>query len=123
MVYNVSCFYSWSSFYFEIGYLLPLLLADTHQTPDRNGMNCSAGCRVRQAAPIPADSSSPPTVIHPVLFIIFANYPFVSPTRLSVQPYAIQNPATQINGVVIWMMSKSSKAVTSVFKLNEIAAY
>lgn len=123
MVYNVSCFYSRSSFYFEIVYLLPLLLADTYQTLERNGMNCSAGCRVWQAAPIPADSSSPPTVIHPVLFIIFANYPFVSPTRLSVQPCAIQNPATQINAVAIWMMSKSSRVGTSVFKLNEIAAY
>ena len=123
MVYNVSRFYSGTGFRFAIEYLLPLLVTDTCHTPERIGMNCSAGCRVRQAAPIPADSSSPPTVNHPVLFIIFANYPFVSPTRLSVQPCAIQNPATQINAVVIWMMSKSSRVGASVFKLNEIAAY
>ena len=56
MVYNVSRFYSGTGFRFAIGYLLPFLVTDTYQTPERNGMNCSAGCRVRQAASFPADS-------------------------------------------------------------------
>ena len=94
MVYNVSRFYSGTGFRFAIGYLLPFLVTDTYQTPERNGMNCSAGCRVRQAASFPADSPSSPTVDHLALFIIFANYPFGSPTRLSVVPHAIQNSAT-----------------------------
>ena len=53
---------------------------------------------------------SPLTVDYLALFIVCANHLSVSPTRLSVQPYTIQKPKTQINTVAIWMMSKSSKA-------------
>ena len=123
MFYNVSRFYSGTGFRFAIGYLLPFLVTDTYQTPERNGMNCSAGCRVRQAASFPADSPPSPTVDHVAPFIIFANYPFVSPTTHSVAHHAIQNTVTQVNAVIIRVMSSRSKAGGSVLKSNGIGSF
>ena len=48
-----------------------------------DGVSCSAGCHVWQAASFPTDSLSSLTVNYPVLFIVCANLPFVSPIRLS----------------------------------------
>ena len=72
-----------------------------------DGVSCSAGCHVWQAASFPTDSLASLTVNYPVLFIVCANLPFVSPIRLSVLPYAIQNTVTQINAVVIRVMLRA----------------
>lgn len=85
-----------------------------------NGVSCSTSSCGGQVASIPIDSASSPTVDYLALFTICANHLFASPTRLSVAPHAIQNSATQVNAVVIRVMSKSSEAGASVLKLNGI---
>lgn len=83
-----------------------------------SGVNCDAASDERRVAPFSTNSSSSPTDNHSVLSIVCTNHPAASPTRLSVRSYAIQNTVTQINAVVIQVMSKSSEAGASVLKLN-----
>ena len=63
---------------------------------------------------------SPLTVDYLALFIVCTNYPSVSLIRLSVHSNGIQNTVTQINAVVIRVMSSRSKAGASVLKFNGI---
>ena len=82
------------------------------------GVNCDAARDGWQVAPFPTNSPSSPTDNHPVLSIVCINHPSASPTRRSVRPYPIQDTVTQINAVVIRVMSKLSEAGASVLKLS-----
>ena len=74
-----------------------------------SGVSCDATPDGLLVASFPADGPSSLTANSPLLSKVCTNHPSVSPTRRSVRPYAIQNSVTQINAVVIRVMSKLSE--------------
>ena len=87
-----------------------------------NGVSCNLTYDRRQVASIPVDSPSSPTVDSLALFIVCANYLFVSPTGLPDLPYTVQYKVTQINAIVVRVMSNSSEAGVSVFNYTDLGA-